>query len=77
MTHSRSTITTSESARLRDRTPAWYWWSLALGWVVVGVIADLDQPWATAAATFIFGTMHAAMYPSAVRWRIPARVVFP
>ena len=42
--------------------PLWYWWVLAIGWIVIGVLADLGRPWLTAAATFGFGTMHAVIY---------------
>jgi hypothetical protein len=23
--------------------PRWYWWGLALGWIVLGFVADLDH----------------------------------
>lgn len=42
--------------------PAWYWWSLALGWIALGVVIDLDRPWLTAAGTLLFGAAHAAAY---------------
>lgn len=50
-------------------TPLWYWWSLAVGWIVIGVVIDLGRPWITAIATFLFGTMHAIIYPYAIGWR--------
>jgi hypothetical protein len=43
--------------------PRWYWWGLALGWVALGFIADLEHPWLTAAATLIFGAVHSAVAP--------------
>ena len=49
--------------------PAWYWWGLALGWVVVGVLVDLDIAWVTAAATLAFGTVHAAVAHRAIGGR--------
>jgi hypothetical protein len=41
--------------------PAWYWWGLAVGWVAVGVVADLHDPWASTAATVAFGALHASL----------------
>lgn len=38
--------------------PAWYWWGVALGWLGLGVIADLDHAWVTLVATFAFGAVH-------------------
>jgi hypothetical protein len=49
--------------------PAWYWWSVAVGWVVLGVVTDLGHPWATTAATFVFGAVHSAVAPRAVNGR--------
>ena len=43
--------------------PNWYWWGLALGWIGLGVITDLKHPWLTAAATLVFGAVHAAVAP--------------
>ena len=43
--------------------PTWYWWGLALGWIGLGVITDLKHPWLTAAATLVFGAVHAAVAP--------------
>jgi hypothetical protein len=40
--------------------PAWYWWGLALGWIGLGILADLANPWVSLAATFLFGAAHAA-----------------
>ncbi len=41
--------------------PGWYWWGLALGWVALGVITDLDVAWATLVATLAFGAIHSAV----------------
>ena len=43
--------------------PAWYWWGLALGWIGLGVITDLNHPWVTAAATLAFGVLHSSVAP--------------
>jgi hypothetical protein len=43
--------------------PRWYWWGLALGWIALGFITDLKHPWITAAATLVFGAVHAAAAP--------------
>src|SRR4051794_36612715 len=40
--------------------PGWYWWVLAVGWVVLGFLADLDVPVITTVGTFAFGTANAA-----------------
>src|SRR3954454_24399873 len=49
--------------------PAWYWWGIALGWVVLGVIADLQHPWLTSAATLLFGAVHSSIAPRVVNGR--------
>jgi len=41
--------------------PQWYWNGVALGWVVLGVIADLQISWLTAVATVVFGAVHASV----------------
>lgn len=41
--------------------PRWYFWGLALGWIALGFITDLQYPWLTAAATFAFGAIHASV----------------
>ena len=40
--------------------PAWYWWGLALGWIGLGIIADLASPWISLGVTVLFGAAHAA-----------------
>jgi hypothetical protein len=42
---------------------------LAAGWVVLGVIADLNHPWVTMAATLIFGAAHATVAPRVLNGR--------
>lgn len=43
--------------------PHWYWWGLALGWIALGYLTDLQHPWLTAAGTLVFGAVHAAVAP--------------
>jgi len=31
--------------------PGWYWWGLALGWVGLGIVTDVRDPWLTGSAT--------------------------
>jgi hypothetical protein len=49
--------------------PGWYWWSVGIGWVLLGVIADLKHGWLTAVATLIFGAAHAAVAPRVIDGR--------
>ena len=49
--------------------PNWYWWGIALGWLALGVIADLQHPWLTSAATLLFGAVHASIAPRVVNGR--------
>lgn len=49
--------------------PAWYWASLAGGWILLGVLADLDRPWLTTAATLVFGAGHATIAPRVIDGR--------
>jgi hypothetical protein len=41
--------------------PRWYWWGLALGWIALGYVTDLKHTWLTAAATLLFGAVHASV----------------
>jgi hypothetical protein len=41
--------------------PIWYWAGLAVGWIGLGLVADLASSWVTTAATLAFGTIHAAV----------------
>jgi MFS family permease len=49
--------------------PGWYWWGLALGWIALGVINDLANPWVTTVATVAFGAIHATVAPRVVDGR--------
>jgi hypothetical protein len=49
--------------------PRWYWWGLALGWIALGYITDLDHPWVTSAATLAFGAVHASVAPRVIDGR--------
>src|SRR5947209_5595993 len=49
--------------------PRWYWFGLALGWIVLGVVTDLNHPWLTAAATLVFGAVHSSVAPRVVDGR--------
>jgi hypothetical protein len=61
----QAALDTVERGRLRiiDEidVPTWYCWGLAIGWLALGVIADLDHAWLTSVATFVFGTVHATV----------------
>ncbi|MFC8381776.1 hypothetical protein [Nocardia sp. NPDC057272] len=39
--------------------PRAYWWGMAVGWVVLGLIGDLGPQWLIIAATVTFGAGHA------------------
>ena len=41
--------------------PRWYWWGVALGWIALGAITDLGHPWLSAAATLLYGAVHASV----------------
>jgi uncharacterized membrane protein len=41
--------------------PGWYWWSVALGWVALGVVTDLRNPWLTSVCTLLFGAAHSTI----------------
>ena len=43
--------------------PPWYWFFLAAGWVVLGILADFAPGWATIVATLVFGAVHAGIAP--------------
>jgi hypothetical protein len=49
--------------------PRWYWWGLALGWIALGYVTDLDHPWVTSAATLAFGAIHASVAPRVIDGR--------
>ncbi|MEO6606156.1 MAG: hypothetical protein ABIN55_11125 [Aeromicrobium sp.] len=41
--------------------PAWYWWGLAISWLLVGIATDLGNVWVTSGATLLFGAVHAVV----------------
>jgi hypothetical protein len=49
--------------------PRWYWFSLAAGWVALGVIADFAPTWVDIAATVLFGAAHATIAPRVLSGR--------
>ncbi len=63
----RAALDAADRSRLRVineiDVPAWYWWGLAVGWIGLGFITDLKHPWLTAAATLVFGAVHAGVAP--------------
>ena len=38
--------------------PRGYWWALAAGWLVLGVLGDVAPRWLTTVATIVFGVGH-------------------
>jgi hypothetical protein len=52
--------------------PPWYWWLLAVGWVVLGVLGAL-APAASLAATLVFGAVHAVIAPRVLSGRHRSR----
>lgn len=63
----RTALDTVDRDRLRVideiELPRWYWFGLALGWIALGFITDLKHTWITAAATLLFGAVHANVAP--------------
>ena len=49
--------------------PRWYWWGLGGGWVALGVLNDLGNPWVTTAVTVAFGALHASIASRVVSGR--------
>jgi len=41
--------------------PRWYWWLLAAGWLLLGVVGDLGPQWLAIVATVGFGLVHATV----------------
>lgn len=41
--------------------PRWYWWGLAIAWVLLGVATDVGNPWVGGGATLLFGAVHSAV----------------
>ena len=73
----RAALDVIELSRLRviDEVdvPWWYWWGLALGWIALGVIADVGPAWLTTVATIVFGAGHAAVAPRVISGRHASR----
>ena len=73
----RAALDTVERGRLRVieeiDLPRWYWWGLALGWIALGVVNDVADEWVRAAATLIFGAVHAAVAPRVISGRHRSR----
>jgi hypothetical protein len=49
--------------------PPWYWFFLAGGWVILGVLADFGPAWATVAGAVLFGAAHAVVAPKVLSGR--------
>jgi hypothetical protein len=73
----RAALDAVEESRLRviDEIglPRWYWWGLALGWIVLGWLTDLNHPWLTAVATLAFGAIHSTVAPRVINGRHRSR----
>lgn len=41
--------------------PRWYWWLLAAGWIVLGVLGATAPTWVASAATIAYGAVHASI----------------
>ncbi|WP_440714029.1 hypothetical protein [Gordonia sp. FQ] len=41
--------------------PRWYWWMMAAGWIVLGVLGDLTPGWVAIVATVLFGAGNATL----------------
>lgn len=41
--------------------PRWYWWLLAVAWVVLGIVGDLGPQWLAIGATLGFGVIHSTI----------------
>ncbi|HEY6745812.1 MAG TPA: hypothetical protein VI357_08835 [Mycobacteriales bacterium] len=49
--------------------PGWYWWGMGAGWIALGVLSDLGNPWVSAVATIAFGAAHASIAPRVISGR--------
>jgi hypothetical protein len=69
----RAALDAVERSRLRviDEIdlPNWYWWGLAAGWIVLGFLSDLGNPWVSSVATVLFGAAHATVAPRVIDGR--------
>jgi hypothetical protein len=52
--------------------PSWYWPGMAAGWVGLGLLADYCPPWASTAATVLFGAAHSTIAPRVLTGRHPS-----
>ncbi|MDI2129041.1 hypothetical protein [Yinghuangia seranimata] len=43
--------------------PRAYWWAMAGGWLLLGVLGTVASPWLAGAATLLFGAANAALAP--------------
>ncbi len=72
-TEARFALSSIERRRLQVvaeiNVPTWYWFAVAAGWVILGVIADYGPAWATIAATVLFGAAHSAIAPRVLSGR--------
>lgn len=61
----RAALDAAEAARRRVAAeiglPRAYWWALAAGWVVLGVLGDLGPMWLATMATVIFSLGHSVL----------------
>src|SRR5262245_1633593 len=75
----RAALDTVERSRRRvvDEidVPVWYWVSVAVGWIALGVLADLNNPLATTLATLAFGAAHSSIAPRVINGRHGSRRV--
>lgn len=49
--------------------PQWYWWGMGGGWIALGALSDLANPWVTLGATIAFGAAHASIAPRVLNGR--------
>jgi hypothetical protein len=49
--------------------PSWYWFVVAGGWVVLGILPDYGPAWATTTATLLFGAAHSTIAPRVISGR--------
>ena len=51
----------------------WYWFGLAGGWIVLGIIGEVGPAWAVIAGTVLFGAVHGAIAPRVLSGRRGSR----
>lgn len=57
--------------------PRRYWWGMAAGWVVLGLLADFTPSWVTTVATIAFSFGHAILAPRLLDGRHRTSTVQP